>query len=96
MKFAADQTASKPNWFFINFSTTGGIGKFFRIEDLSFFSAYVQVFYQYMPIDWLIELYLAGRVCGIDKDSVRYCLFIFISRPLNPLGFSALVESGLR
>lgn len=73
MRFTESQTVSNPNWFFINYSTTGGIGKFFRANDLAIFSSYVQVMYKYMPIDWLIELYLASRVCGFDKNSVSVC-----------------------
>ncbi|KOB72185.1 Alpha-1,3-mannosyl-glycoprotein 4-beta-N-acetylglucosaminyltransferase A, partial [Operophtera brumata] len=74
MKFAASETISKPNWVFIDFSAIGGIGKFIRVDNLRVFSAYVQILHKYMPIDWLIELYLASRVCGIGNNTKNHTI----------------------
>ncbi|XP_068631065.1 alpha-1,3-mannosyl-glycoprotein 4-beta-N-acetylglucosaminyltransferase A-like isoform X2 [Battus philenor] len=68
-QFTAVTTISTPNWFFLEFCQVGGIGKLFRSSDLIHFITYVQLFYKNMPIDWLLESYLADRVCTIDKTS---------------------------
>ncbi|CAG4961936.1 unnamed protein product [Parnassius apollo] len=68
-QFTAATSVSTPDWFFLEFCHVGGIGKLFRSSDLIHFSTYVQLFYKNMPIDWLLESYLADRVCTIDKSS---------------------------
>ncbi|XP_013179073.1 PREDICTED: alpha-1,3-mannosyl-glycoprotein 4-beta-N-acetylglucosaminyltransferase A-like isoform X2 [Papilio xuthus] len=68
-QFTASTTVSTPNWFFIEYCQVGGIGKLFRSSDLIHFVTYVQLFYNNMPIDWLLESYLADRVCSIDKTA---------------------------
>ncbi|XP_059055295.1 alpha-1,3-mannosyl-glycoprotein 4-beta-N-acetylglucosaminyltransferase A-like [Achroia grisella] len=68
-EFTAATTVKIPDWFFIEYCHVGGIGKLFRSSDLAHFIIYVQLFYNNMPIDWLLESYLADRVCTIDKTS---------------------------
>ncbi|RVE53117.1 hypothetical protein evm_002214 [Chilo suppressalis] len=68
-EFAASTTLSSPDWFFIEFCQIGGIGKFFKSTNLVHFITYVQLFYNNMPIDWLLESYLADKVCTIEKNS---------------------------
>ncbi|XP_038216612.1 alpha-1,3-mannosyl-glycoprotein 4-beta-N-acetylglucosaminyltransferase A-like isoform X2 [Zerene cesonia] len=68
-QFTASISVSVPNWFFLEFCSVGGIGKLFKSSDLVHFITYVQLFYYNMPIDWLLESYLADRVCTIDKTS---------------------------
>ncbi|XP_045784998.1 alpha-1,3-mannosyl-glycoprotein 4-beta-N-acetylglucosaminyltransferase A-like [Maniola jurtina] len=70
--FTAATSVSTPNWYFLEFCHVGGIGKLFRSADLIHFITYVQLFYKNMPIDWLLESFLADRVCTIDK-SVNNC-----------------------
>ncbi|XP_073957531.1 alpha-1,3-mannosyl-glycoprotein 4-beta-N-acetylglucosaminyltransferase A-like [Choristoneura fumiferana] len=67
--FTASTTIKTPGWFFIEYCVFGGIGKLFRSSDLVHFITYVQLFYNNMPIDWLLESYLADRVCSIYKTS---------------------------
>ncbi|XP_053624180.1 alpha-1,3-mannosyl-glycoprotein 4-beta-N-acetylglucosaminyltransferase A-like isoform X2 [Plodia interpunctella] len=67
--FTAQTTRSNPDWFFIEYCQIGGIGKLFRSADLVRFITYVQLFYNNLPIDWLLESYLADKVCTIDKTS---------------------------
>ncbi|XP_048005699.1 alpha-1,3-mannosyl-glycoprotein 4-beta-N-acetylglucosaminyltransferase A-like [Leguminivora glycinivorella] len=67
--FTAQITIQTPQWFFIEYCAFGGIGKLFRSADLSHFITYVQLFYSNMPIDWLLESYLADKVCSIYKSS---------------------------
>ncbi|KAM3955650.1 alpha-1,3-mannosyl-glycoprotein 4-beta-N-acetylglucosaminyltransferase A [Aphomia sociella] len=68
-QFTAATTVTTPDWFFIEYCQVGGIGKLFKSSDLIKFITYVQLFYNNMPIDWLLESYLADRVCTIDKTS---------------------------
>ncbi|KAH9632099.1 hypothetical protein HF086_002606 [Spodoptera exigua] len=66
-KFTATTTVSNPNWIFIEFCHVGGIGKLFRSAELIKFISYAQIFYNNLPIDWLLESYLADRVCNLEK-----------------------------
>nr|XP_013189310.1 unnamed protein product [Amyelois transitella] len=68
-QFTTATTTSTPDWFFIEYCQVGGIGKLFRSADLIRFITYVQLFYNNLPIDWLLESYLADKVCTIDKTS---------------------------
>ncbi|CAG9782063.1 unnamed protein product [Diatraea saccharalis] len=67
--FAAVVTLVNPDWFYIEFCHIGGIGKFFKSTNLVHFITYVQLFYNNMPIDWLLESYLSDKVCTIEKNS---------------------------
>lgn len=69
-QFTAATTVTNPNWFFIEYCQVGGIGKLFKSSELIHFVTYVQLFYNNMPIDWLLESYLVDRVCSIEKTSV--------------------------
>ncbi|KAL4717431.1 hypothetical protein ACJJTC_000580 [Scirpophaga incertulas] len=68
-QFTAATTVKNPNWFYIEYCQIGGIGKLFKSSNLIHFVTYVQLFYNNMPIDWLLESYLADRVCTIEKNS---------------------------
>ncbi|XP_052746744.1 alpha-1,3-mannosyl-glycoprotein 4-beta-N-acetylglucosaminyltransferase A [Bicyclus anynana] len=67
--FTAAVSVSTPNWYFVEFCHVGGIGKLFRSADLIHFITYVQLFYKNLPIDWLLESFLANRVCSMDKSA---------------------------
>ncbi|KAJ0184018.1 hypothetical protein K1T71_000441 [Dendrolimus kikuchii] len=66
-RFTAKTSVINPYWFFIEFCHIGGIGKLFKSPDLVHFIVYVQLFYRNMPIDWLLDSYIANRVCAHDK-----------------------------
>ncbi|XP_063837497.1 alpha-1,3-mannosyl-glycoprotein 4-beta-N-acetylglucosaminyltransferase A-like [Ostrinia nubilalis] len=68
-KFAAQTSVSNPDWFYIEYCQVGGIGKLFKSSNLTRFIIYVQLFYNNMPIDWLLESYLADKICTIEKTS---------------------------
>ncbi|XP_041987253.1 alpha-1,3-mannosyl-glycoprotein 4-beta-N-acetylglucosaminyltransferase A isoform X2 [Aricia agestis] len=68
-KFTAATTVTTPKWFILSFCNVGGIGKLFRSSDLVHFIYYMELFYGNMPIDWLIESFLADRICSMDKSS---------------------------
>ncbi|KAG6446944.1 hypothetical protein O3G_MSEX004705 [Manduca sexta] len=67
--FITSSTASHPDWVLIDFSPIGGIGKMFKTTDLAHFTAYLELFFYNMPLDWLVDSYIANRACGIDKIS---------------------------
>lgn len=69
-QFTASASIATPNWYIIEFCRVGGIGKLFKSAKVIDFIIYVQLFYGNMPIDWLMESFLADRVCTIDKTSV--------------------------
>lgn len=68
-EFTASASITTPNWYIIEFCRVGGIGKLFKSAKVIDFIIYVQLFYGNMPIDWLMESFLADRVCTIDKTS---------------------------
>ncbi|CAH1647351.1 unnamed protein product [Spodoptera littoralis] len=70
-KFIATTTVSNPNWIFIEFCHIGNIGKLFRSAELMKFINYAQIFYNNLPIDWLLESYLADRVCNLEKTAKK-------------------------
>ncbi|CAK1553951.1 unnamed protein product [Leptosia nina] len=70
-QYTASTSVTVPNWFYIEYCNVGGIGKLFKSSDLIHFITYVQLFYYNMPIDWLLESYLADRVCTVDKTSAN-------------------------
>ncbi|KAJ8736758.1 hypothetical protein PYW07_000029 [Mythimna separata] len=80
-QFTATTTVHNPNWFFIEFCHVGGIGKLFRSADLIHFVTYVQLFYTNMPIDWLLESYLADKTCTIEKASKKCSTAKEVIRP---------------
>ncbi|GBP98415.1 Alpha-1,3-mannosyl-glycoprotein 4-beta-N-acetylglucosaminyltransferase A [Eumeta japonica] len=91
-KFASLVTISNSQWLILEFCHIGGIGKLFRSSSLQHFVTYVQLFYKNLPIDWLIESYLADKVCTIDKSSVSFHATAFGL----PLQHSAIVLSALK
>ncbi|KAL9965418.1 hypothetical protein ACROYT_G029217, partial [Oculina patagonica] len=48
-------------WDVLAFSSWGFIGKLFRDRDLRFFGRFIEKFYNEMPCDWLLYLYLQSR-----------------------------------
>ncbi|PZC77699.1 hypothetical protein B5X24_HaOG203066 [Helicoverpa armigera] len=70
-RYTASTTVANPQWLFIEYCHVGGIGKLIRSADLLHFITYVQLFYNNMPIDWLLESYLADRACTIEKTAKK-------------------------
>ncbi|KAJ2954148.1 hypothetical protein O0L34_g2375 [Tuta absoluta] len=64
-KYTAEASVKSPDWVFIEYCLTGGIGKLFKSSILMHFLIYLQLFYRNMPIDWLYEKYLDNRECGL-------------------------------
>ncbi|XP_037848246.1 alpha-1,3-mannosyl-glycoprotein 4-beta-N-acetylglucosaminyltransferase-like protein MGAT4D [Chlorocebus sabaeus] len=59
---------SSNNWFFIEFSMLGFIGKLFRSEDLTHFVRFFLMFYKEKPIDWLLNDIFQIKVCDTGED----------------------------
>ncbi|XP_011529966.1 alpha-1,3-mannosyl-glycoprotein 4-beta-N-acetylglucosaminyltransferase-like protein MGAT4D isoform X10 [Homo sapiens] len=64
---------SSNNWFFIEFSMLGFIGKLFRSEDLTHFVRFFLMFYKEKPIDWLLNDIFQVKVCDAGED-LRNCM----------------------
>ncbi|XP_069853906.1 alpha-1,3-mannosyl-glycoprotein 4-beta-N-acetylglucosaminyltransferase-like protein MGAT4D isoform X1 [Dipodomys merriami] len=60
------------NWFFIEFTVIGFIGKLFRSEDLPSFVRFFLMFYQDKPIDLLLEDMFYVKVCE-TKEPYEDC-----------------------
>ncbi|PNJ83788.1 MGAT4D isoform 9, partial [Pongo abelii] len=61
---------SSNNWFFIEFSMLGFIGKLFRSEDLTQFVRFFLMFYKEKPVDWLLNDIFQGD-CMKRKKQIR-------------------------
>ncbi|XP_039335088.1 alpha-1,3-mannosyl-glycoprotein 4-beta-N-acetylglucosaminyltransferase-like protein MGAT4D [Saimiri boliviensis] len=61
------------DWFFIEFSMLGFIGKLFRSEDLTHFVRFFLMFYKDKPIDWLLDDIFQVKLCDTGED-LRNCL----------------------
>ncbi|XP_033071218.1 alpha-1,3-mannosyl-glycoprotein 4-beta-N-acetylglucosaminyltransferase-like protein MGAT4D isoform X3 [Trachypithecus francoisi] len=59
---------SSNNWFFIEFSMLGFMGKLFRSEDLTHFVRFFLMFYKEKPIDWLLNDIFQVKVCDTGED----------------------------
>ncbi|KAM4834253.1 alpha-1,3-mannosyl-glycoprotein 4-beta-N-acetylglucosaminyltransferase-like protein MGAT4D isoform 2-T2 [Thomomys bottae] len=60
------------NWFLIEFTDVGFIGKLFRSEDLPSFVHFFLMFYQVKPIDLLLEDIFVVKLCE-TKESYEDC-----------------------
>ncbi|XP_053453685.1 alpha-1,3-mannosyl-glycoprotein 4-beta-N-acetylglucosaminyltransferase-like protein MGAT4D [Nycticebus coucang] len=60
------------NWFYIEFSTLGFIGKLFRSKDLPEFVRFFLMFYKEKPIDLLLEDIFQVKMCH-PGEALRNC-----------------------
>ncbi|XP_012510272.1 PREDICTED: alpha-1,3-mannosyl-glycoprotein 4-beta-N-acetylglucosaminyltransferase-like protein MGAT4D [Propithecus coquereli] len=60
------------DWFYIEFSILGFIGKLFRSEDLPDFVRFFLMFYKEKPIDWLLEYMFQVKMCN-PGESLNDC-----------------------
>ena len=65
---------SKKNWFSLEFSPLGFIGKLFKSESLLSLTQYSKLFFDVKPIDWIYWSYIRMKVC-----SPEVIYFVFIS-----------------
>ncbi|GMR60198.1 hypothetical protein PMAYCL1PPCAC_30393, partial [Pristionchus mayeri] len=56
--------AERSEWFIIELSTLGYIGKLMRSKDIPSLAVHILLNYQYKPIDWLLSDYCTNRFCS--------------------------------
>ncbi|XP_016999085.2 alpha-1,3-mannosyl-glycoprotein 4-beta-N-acetylglucosaminyltransferase B [Drosophila takahashii] len=68
------------DWIVMSFSDLGFIGKLFPTSVLDSFVAYLQLFYNDQPIDWLLQSFVTLQSCRWDSISSPDCQRDFESR----------------
>ena len=68
--FAMQQATNQ--WFMLEFSALGFIGKLFHAYDISTLINFFLIFYKDKPNDWLLDHVLWVKVCNPEKDS-KHC-----------------------
>ncbi|XP_006815695.1 alpha-1,3-mannosyl-glycoprotein 4-beta-N-acetylglucosaminyltransferase B-like, partial [Saccoglossus kowalevskii] len=68
--FALQQ--KQDDWFMLEFSSLGFIGKLFKTSDLNLVIEFFLMFHRDKPIDWLLDHILWVKVCHPEKD-VKHC-----------------------
>ncbi|KAK1343183.1 hypothetical protein QTO34_015960 [Cnephaeus nilssonii] len=63
------------NWFYIEFSVLGFIGKLFKSENLTDFIQFFLMFYKDKPIDWLLGDIFKVKMCNPGETFVSMFLF---------------------
>jgi alpha-1,3-mannosylglycoprotein beta-1,4-N-acetylglucosaminyltransferase A/B len=66
------------DWWIIEFSNLGFIGKLFKCEQLPFFVDFFLLFAKDKPIDWLYDIFLDLKFCKNSDSSVNK-MFAFLS-----------------
>ncbi|XP_064637027.1 alpha-1,3-mannosyl-glycoprotein 4-beta-N-acetylglucosaminyltransferase B-like [Lineus longissimus] len=67
--FALNQKTE--DWFILEFSLLGFIGKLFKSSDLPLVVEFFLMFYKDKPIDWLLEHLLYVKTCNPEKDATH-------------------------
>ncbi|XP_039485236.1 alpha-1,3-mannosyl-glycoprotein 4-beta-N-acetylglucosaminyltransferase B [Drosophila santomea] len=75
--------AHQIDWIVMSFSDLGFIGKLFRTSVLSSFVAYLKLFYNDQPIDWLLQSFVTLQSCRWDSVSEPECQKDFEARLLR-------------
>ncbi|XP_017068348.1 alpha-1,3-mannosyl-glycoprotein 4-beta-N-acetylglucosaminyltransferase B [Drosophila eugracilis] len=75
--------AHQPDWIVMSFSDLGFIGKLFPTSVLKSFVAYLQLFYNDQPIDWLLQSFVTLQSCRWDSISQPECQRDYESRLLR-------------
>ncbi|CAI9736357.1 alpha-1,3-mannosyl-glycoprotein 4-beta-N-acetylglucosaminyltransferase B-like [Octopus vulgaris] len=60
-------------WFVLEFSTLGFIGKLFKSSELPILVEFFLMFHTSQPIDWLLDDFLTVKICNPDKDR-KHCV----------------------
>lgn len=61
---------SKNDWFYLEFTQIGFIGKLFRTKDLPSVVSFFLMFAKYKPVDWLIESMVDVKSCNPEVGQV--------------------------
>ena len=70
---ASEFTLTHPNWFMINVSELGFMGKLFKATDLPVMVTYFHMFYNSNPVDLMSYDIIVAKVCssGMDANKCR-------------------------
>lgn len=60
------------NWYLLEYSSLGFIGKLFRTKDLSIMIEFIFIFYKDKPVDWLLDHLFYVRFCN-PEASTKEC-----------------------
>ncbi|CAG0901513.1 unnamed protein product [Cyprideis torosa] len=67
MKRSALSTVKRhPNWIVLEFCTLGFVGKLFHAKAVQRFAAFILIFFQLKPVDWLLPNFMESSVCALD------------------------------
>ncbi|CAG5104375.1 Oidioi.mRNA.OKI2018_I69.chr1.g1222.t1.cds [Oikopleura dioica] len=71
--FISNQLKSleKKDWFSLEFSPLGFIGKLFKSESLQALTHYSKLFFDVKPIDWIYWSYIRMKVCSPEWDKKK-------------------------
>lgn len=58
-------------WFYLSFCNLGAIGKLFKARTLPSYAAFLHLFWNRKPLDWLQNDYVNSMVCNYDKSSAE-------------------------
>ncbi|RWS10779.1 Alpha-1:3-mannosyl-glycoprotein 4-beta-N-acetylglucosaminyltransferase B-like protein, partial [Dinothrombium tinctorium] len=70
-ELALKQLLQKKDWFILQFSSLGFIGKMIKSVDLPLFISIFIMFRDEQPVDWLLEYTAKMRYCGLDYDKAK-------------------------
>eukprot|EP00794_Sanderia_malayensis_P007277 gene7277-8088_t len=60
------------DWFILEFSILGFIGKLFKSTDVIKFVDFILMFHKNKPVDWLLDHILTVEICNPEKDN-KHC-----------------------
>ncbi|XP_043289885.1 alpha-1,3-mannosyl-glycoprotein 4-beta-N-acetylglucosaminyltransferase B [Venturia canescens] len=69
--YALQKISMKENWFVLDFCQLGFIGKLFKCVELPWLVHFFFMFYNDKPVDWLLDHFIATKVCSLDMDHKR-------------------------
>lgn len=77
-KFIEKSSYENPDWFTLEFTDMGFIGKLFHNHDLSMVANYFLIFSDYMPCDLLLALLKQTIICNPEEKWVLNYFFLKI------------------
>uniref|UniRef100_H2Z3K2 MGAT4 conserved region domain-containing protein n=1 Tax=Ciona savignyi TaxID=51511 RepID=H2Z3K2_CIOSA len=62
------ENLGQKDYFFISFCSLGAIGKLFRARTLPSYAAFIHIFWNRKPLDWLQLDYVSTQICSYDES----------------------------
>lgn len=66
-------TDQSPNWFIVDFTSIGFIGKTFKLSDLHEFINFDLTRYSIVPVDWALDDLVQQKYCAGKKYTYKEC-----------------------